>query len=74
MTLEWSAPQDNGGCTVTGYAVYRNDGEGGTSWTEVNAVMDTNVRDRPDLLGMTVTAFPINSAGKEFEFKVIAFN
>lgn len=74
MTLAWSAPSDDGGCTITGYAVFRNDGQGGTSWTEVNADQDTNVRDRPTLLGMMVTAFPANSAGKEFEFKVIAYN
>lgn len=74
MTLRWKAPEEDGGCTITGYAVYRNDGEGGTSWTEVNTAMDSNVRDRPTLLNMIVTSFPVASAGKEFLFKVVAFN
>ena len=45
MTLAWTAPADEGGCTVTGYAVFTNDGLGGTVWTEVNVPMDTNVRN-----------------------------
>lgn len=36
--------------------------------------MDTNVRDNPELLSMTITSFPVASAGKEFMFKVVAFN
>ena len=74
MTLSWEAPVEDGGCTVTGYAVYRNDGEGGTSWTEVNTPMDSNVRDKPTLLSMIVSSFPANPSGKEFVFKVVAFN
>ncbi len=26
MTLSWEAPSDDGGCPITGYAVYRNNG------------------------------------------------
>jgi hypothetical protein len=36
--------------------------------------MDSNVRDRPTLLGMIVTSFPVDAAGKKFKFKVVAFN
>ena len=68
MTLSWIAPDDDGGCIITGYAVFRNDGQGGTSWTEVNTAMDSNVRDKPYLLNMVVTNFPLNSAGNEFVF------
>jgi len=73
MTLRWKAPEQDGGCTITGYAVYRNDVQGGTSWTEVNTPMDSNVRDKPTLLNMIVTSFPVGAAGKEFLFKVVAF-
>jgi hypothetical protein len=74
MQIGWQAPKFDGGCPITGYAVFRNDGLGGTSWTEVNVAMDSNVRDRPDLLNMSVTNFPASSAGNTFNFMVIAFN
>jgi hypothetical protein len=25
----WNQPLDNGGCSILGFALYRNDGEGG---------------------------------------------
>lgn len=49
FTIEWKAPEDDGGCPITGYAVFRNDGEGGATITEVNSVLDTNIRDQPTL-------------------------
>ena len=36
--------------------------------------MDTNVRNKPTLLNMIVSSFPSDGAGKEFMFKVVAFN
>lgn len=41
MTLDWLAPTSNGGCPITGYALYRNDpalsnpSTGAETWTEV---------------------------------------
>jgi len=36
FTLQWHESSDNGGCHVTSYAVYRNDGEEGPIEIEVN--------------------------------------
>jgi len=36
--------------------------------------MDANVRDKPNLLTMTISSFPIASHGSEFLFMIIAFN
>lgn len=75
MTVSWDHPKDNGGCPITSYAVFRNDGEGGEITVEANAVGDTNVRNRPTLDTLTITNFPAGtSTGKIFSFKVTVFN
>lgn len=33
MTLAWNAPSSNGGCPITSYKIYINDGAGGTTYT-----------------------------------------
>jgi len=64
----WQEPSDNGGCSIQGYAVYRNDGKDGLINTEVNTNLDTNIRDRPSLNAMSVTYFPLASVGSIFAF------
>jgi hypothetical protein len=54
LSLEWTEPSDNGGCTITGYAVFRNDGNNGPITIEANEDQDTNIRDRPTLRKITV--------------------
>lgn len=49
FTLAWLMPSDDGGCPITGYAVFRNNGALGAITTEANAVGDTNIRDKPTL-------------------------
>jgi hypothetical protein len=74
MTLQWSHPSDNGGCAITSYAVFRDDGADGDISVEANADFDTNVRDRPTLDQLLVTNFPVDSAGLTFRFTVVAYN
>ena len=68
IDLVWEQPSDNGGCSILGYAVYRNDGNDGPINTEVNTDIDTNIRDRPTLNSMSVTYFPAGSTGSVFSF------
>lgn len=54
ITLTWEAPEDNGGCLVTGYRLMRDSGLGATDTitTEVDAL---SVNDRPTLVEHLVT-------------------
>ena len=36
LVLGWEDPLDNGGCPITGYALFRDDGAGGAVTTEIN--------------------------------------
>jgi len=40
VTLKWNAPNNNGGCRITSYVVYRDDGLGGNITNEVNTLQD----------------------------------
>jgi hypothetical protein len=70
ITISWMPPVDDGGCSILSYAIYRDDGNGGTIGTEVNSVNDVNVRDRPSLSQFSITNFPTGSVGKNFRFKI----
>ena len=75
MTLKWQHPQDDGGCRITSYAVFRHDGAGGLINIEANAEGDTNVRNRPTLDTLMITNFPVGtSTGLIYSFKVVAYN
>ena len=74
LTLQWEHPEDSGGCLITSYAVFRDDGNAGSIDIEANASSDTNVRNRPTLDSLTITNFPVSSTGLTFSFKVVAFN
>jgi hypothetical protein len=49
ITIQWRPPQDDGGCSITSYVVYRNDGLGGPITEEVNEINDSLVRNLPSL-------------------------
>jgi len=74
ITLSWEEPEDDGGCPIESYAIFRNDGEGGAIDIEVNTDNDSNIRNKPTLRQMTVTNFPAEALGKTFFYQIEAFN
>ena len=54
---------DDGGCPITGYAVWRDDGTGAQIFTEVNTQSDPAIRNIPTLSQATITNFPADSEG-----------
>lgn len=75
MVLEWAPPTDLGGCTVTGYAVFRDGGSAapGDLTDELNTVNDPAVRDKPSLDTMTATAWPVGTVGQSFRLQIKVF-
>jgi hypothetical protein len=73
MIVNWIEPTDTGGCSITGYAIYRDDGANGDIITEVNSASDASVRDLPSLNEYTVTYFPASSDGFTFRFQIKVF-
>jgi hypothetical protein len=75
MLLEWKPPADLGGCRVTGYAVFRDDGAvasaatGGGITVELNSALDPAVRVKPSLNALLATNFPV-SPGEAFRLQV----
>ena len=47
LTLDWQIPETDGGCPLTGYNLYRDDGDGGSITNEVDPAM---IQNRPSLL------------------------
>lgn len=48
ITARWEEPASTGGCPITGYAVFVDDGAGG-AFVEANSDQDALVRDLPGL-------------------------
>lgn len=63
LHIEWTDPESDGGCPVSGFAVYRDDGNWGLVNTEVNTASDPAVRGNPILRQLTVTDFPADMEG-----------
>lgn len=70
MFVEWTPPSDNGGCNVTEYKLYRNDGQGGAVTTEIHS---SDLAGKPSLNHINVTEFPTDPIGLTFKFKVVVF-
>lgn len=64
ITLSWSNPLDNGGCFITGYKLFRNDGAGGDITTEIDA---GTLNDNPYINEHTVS-LTSSETGKVFKF------
>ena len=63
--MSWVPPRDAGGCRITSYAVYRDDGLGGNIDHKVHSDV---VKDMPSLDLLAVTDFPDSSVGRTFRF------
>ena len=69
LLLRWEPPRELGGCRVTGYAVFRDEGAVASAATgagitvELNSAADPSVRDRPSLNTLAATAFPPGTEG-----------
>lgn len=70
IVIEWTEPEDSGGCPVTGYAVYRNDGDLTEPITEITPTNYPAIRTNPSLRTATITSFPISPEGLTFLIKV----
>lgn len=75
VTLVWSPPGDDGGCTITSYALFMGDEATATAVGIVySEVHSSEIRDRPSLNTFTVTALPSVAVGTTLRFKLAAFN
>ncbi len=50
LTLEWQIPASDGGCPLTGFNLYKDDGAEGSITTEVSPA---EIENRPSLLRHT---------------------
>jgi len=73
ITIDWSTPADTGGCSISGYAVFKNDGAGGSTFTEANSASDAAIRNQPGLNSAAITTFVGADLGHEFIIYVQAF-
>ena len=74
LVVQWDDPLLDGGCPVSGFAVFRDNGNWGDVSTELNSVSDSSVRDNPVLRQLTITNLPLNSENMWFRIKVRVFN
>jgi hypothetical protein len=69
MTLAWNAPSTDGGCPITSYALFSDDGAGG-AFSEVDAA---NINYLPALRGY-VRTFASTETSKTFYYYLTATN
>jgi len=74
ITLGWDEPLDDGGCPVTGFAIFRDDGTQIAPAIEVNSASDAAVRAIPTLRQLIVTNLPAGKEGLHVRFSVKVFN
>lgn len=68
-TVSWDLPKSDGGCAITGYALWIDDGAGGSIINPVDAVAIAN---QPYLFKHTTSIAAMK--GKTFRIKVEAIN
>ena len=69
FTLSWQLPAFIGGCRISGFAIYRDDGNNGDMNIPVDAAV---LADRSDILQHTATL--TGFTGVSFHVKVVAIN
>ena len=65
ITVGWQQPQDDGGCEIIGYAVFADNGSGGTL-IEMNMDDDPQVREQPGLNSLKITALTPLTVGSDY--------
>jgi hypothetical protein len=73
MSLSWDEPENDGGCPILSYYVWRDDGITGEPSIEVNRYMDPDVRNIPTLRNVDVSLLSTN-LGIKYTFKLFAQN
>lgn len=74
ITIQWNQPEDNGGCPIHDYGVFRDNDGSGSVWTEVNP-SNQFPRFDPHISTFKCETFPTSAAvGSSFIFKVVAYN
>jgi len=73
MTLKWDAPLNDGGCPITSYALFRDDG------LTLNPTIEVNIDDDPDIRNiptLRIASATLDNAdlGKKFTFQLRAYN
>ena len=69
MLVTWTAPSDNGGCGITEYELYRNDGQGSAITTQIHS---NELSGHPEITEILVAELPTDPKGLTFKFKVLA--
>lgn len=78
ITIAWDnvGPDMDGGCSIFSYAIFVDDGLGGT-FTEVNSSQDQLVRNKPGLQNLVITS-PFTpgggNEGRAYRIYVTAYN
>ena len=70
MTLQWSSPSSNGGCTIKSYHIFMNDGDGLNNFHEVDAATVAGI---PSLRTYQVL-FTAADTSKTYKFYLITEN
>ena len=64
-------PASDGGCPITGYEIYRNDGLGGDLTIPVDA---SDVANKPDYFSHVASTLSSTLTGTQLKVKVVARN
>jgi hypothetical protein len=68
--LRWQIPQDNGGCNLTGFNLFRDDGNAGSISIEV---APSDINNKPSLTSHLLQ-FTATETGKQFKFQLQTSN
>jgi hypothetical protein len=71
LLLRWTQITDNGGCPITGYRLFRDDGSSGSISIEVDP---SDINEKPTLTQYNIDSFSEEDTGKQFRFQLTAVN
>lgn len=74
ILIKWDTVADTGGCPLTKFIVYRDNGDYAEATVEVIESGASTFDLGPSIHQVDVTSFPASSEGKTFKFRVRAFN